>query len=131
MTPEADAYLAKAREDLAEAHAILGIGLAKAAARSAYHAAFHAAEALLVARNSRIAKSHGGVRAALAQLLRDGPAADRELLTFLARAYKYKEVGDYGVGPGVVITRADAEALLAGAARFLDRIVALLEAAAR
>lgn len=128
MTPEAGDYLAKAREELAEAGAIMGIGLAKAAARGAYYAAFHASEALLVARTGRIAKTHTGVRAALAQLLRGPPPSDRDLLTFLTRAYKYKEIGDYGVGPGIAITIGDAEALLAGADRFIARVTALLEA---
>lgn len=114
-------------EELAEARAIMGIGLAKAAARSAYYAAFHAAEALLVARTGRIAKTHTGIRTALAQLLREASPSDRDLLTFLARAYKYKELGDYGVGPGIVITVDDAEALLAGADRFVARVTALIE----
>lgn len=83
MTPEARDYLVKAREELAEARAIMGIGLAKAAARSAYYAAFHAAEALLVARTGRIAKTHTGIRTALAQLLREASPSDRDLLTFL------------------------------------------------
>ena len=127
MTPEARDYLAKAGEELAEARAIMGIGLAKAAARGAYYAAFHAAQALLVARTGRIAKTHTGVRTALAQLPREGSPSDRDLLTFLARAYKYKEIGDYGVGPGIVITIGDAENLLAGADRFVARVTALLE----
>ena len=127
MTPEARDYLAKAGEELADARAIMGIGLAKAAARGAYYAAFHAAEALLVARTSRIAKTHTGVRTALAQLLREASPSDRDLLTFLARAYKYKEIGDYGVGPGIVLTAGDAENLLAGADRFVARVTALVE----
>ena len=52
---------------------IMGIGLHRAAARSAYYAAFHAAEALIHARTGRAAKTHAGcaepVRAA-------GPAGD-------------------------------------------------------
>ena len=128
MTPEAQDYLGKARVELAEARAIMGIGLAKATARAAYYAAFHAAEALLVARTGRIAKTHTGLRTALAHLLQEASPSDRDLLTFLARAYKYKEIGDYGVGPGIAITMGDAEALLAGADRFVARMTTLLEA---
>lgn len=131
MTPEAQDYLDKAREELTEARQILGIGLAKVAARSAYYAAYHAAEAVLAARTGRVAKTHTGVRTALAQLLREAPDADRNLLTFLARAYKYKEVGDYGVGRNAAITVADAEALLAGAEQFLTRAAALIADTAR
>ena len=46
MTPEASDYLRKAREDLGDARKIAAINLARAAARLAYYAAFHAAEAL-------------------------------------------------------------------------------------
>ena len=52
MSPETADYLAMARDDLAEAVGIMGIGPHRAAARSVCHAAFHAAEALIVARQS-------------------------------------------------------------------------------
>ena len=74
MTPEAANYLAKAREDLSDARQIAGIGLATVAARSAYYAAFHAAEALIVEKIGKIAKSHSGVRTEFARLAKD----DRE-----------------------------------------------------
>ena len=48
MTPEAADYLNKARDDLNDARKIAAIGLAKVAARIAYYAAFHAAEAFIV-----------------------------------------------------------------------------------
>ena len=60
-------------------------------------------------------------------MLREASPSGRDLLTFLARAYKYKEIGDYGVRPGIVITADDAENLLAGADRFVARVAALLE----
>ena len=73
MTPEAASYLAKPREDIGEARQIAGIGLAKVAARSAYYAAFHAAEALIVEKTGRVAKSHSGVRSEFARLAKDDP----------------------------------------------------------
>ena len=48
MTPEAAAYLDKARSDLDDAKEIEAIQLAQVAARSAYYAAFHAAEAFIL-----------------------------------------------------------------------------------
>ncbi|HEV3247646.1 MAG TPA: HEPN domain-containing protein [Beijerinckiaceae bacterium] len=104
MTPEAESYLDKAREDLLDARKIAGIRLAKVAARSAYYAAFHAAEAFIVGRTGKIAKTHSGVRTEFARLLRETPDSGRTLLRFLAQAYKYKELGDYGIGPGAVVT---------------------------
>jgi hypothetical protein len=41
VTPEAEAYLEKAREDLLDARKIAGIRLAKVAARSAYYGSVH------------------------------------------------------------------------------------------
>ena len=57
MTPEAKDYLDKARDDLEDARKIAAIHLAKVAARSAYYVAFHAAEALIIERTGKIAKT--------------------------------------------------------------------------
>jgi len=126
MTPEAASYLAKAREDLSEARQIAAIGLAKVAARSAYYAAFHAAEALIVENTGRVAKSHSGVRSEFARLTQADPRIEKVMTRFLAQAYKYKEIGDYGVGADAVITMSEADAAIRSAADFLDRIVAIL-----
>lgn len=98
MTPEAEDYLDKARSDLDDARKIMTIQLAKVAARSAYYAAFHAAEAFIIERTGKVAKTHSGVRTELARLLKDAYVGQRFFLTFLAQAYKYKEIGDYGLG---------------------------------
>jgi uncharacterized protein (UPF0332 family) len=127
MMLEVEDYLDKAAEDLADARKILAIPLAKVAARSAYYVAFHAAEALLMARTGRIAKTHRGIRSALTQLLSDMTADDRELLTFLVRAYRFKELSDYGVGRAASLTEAEAAALIKDAALCLDRARALIE----
>ena len=126
MTPEARDYLDKAREDLDDARKIAGIPLAKVAARSAYYAAFHAAEAFIIERTGRVAKTHSGVRTEFARLLKDAPGAERALLTFLRQAYKYKEIGDYGVGRGAVVTDEEANDAIDAAARFIERVTALL-----
>ena len=47
MTPEAAGYLAKARDLLVQAEAMLGIELCDAAGRTAYLAEFHAAQGLI------------------------------------------------------------------------------------
>ena len=58
-----------------------------------------------------------------ASLLTEAADDERSLLTFLAQAYKFKEIGDYGVGEAAVVTDEDAKVLIAGAERFL-RVVA-------
>jgi uncharacterized protein (UPF0332 family) len=62
VTPEAAAYLERGGEVLNDPRQIVAIGLAKVAARSAYYAAFHAAEAYIFEKSGRIAKTHKGVR---------------------------------------------------------------------
>jgi len=126
MTPEAANYLAKAREDLSDARQIAGIGLATVAARSAYYAAFHAAEALIVEKTGKVAKSHSGVRTEFARLAKDDPRAGKGMTAFLAQGYKYKEIGDYGVGADAIVTMADAVAAIRSASDFLAHIGALL-----
>ena len=128
MTPEAADYLEKARNDLADARKIASLPLAKVAARSAYYAAFHAAEAFIIERTGKVAKTHSGVRAEFARLLKEVPGSERALLTFLAQAYKYKEISDYGVGPGAVVTEDEAKDAIGNATRFIDRVTALLAA---
>jgi uncharacterized protein (UPF0332 family) len=125
MKPEARDYLAKARDDLDDAEKIARIGLAKVAARSAYYAAFHAAEAFIINRTGKIVKTHSGVRAELARLLQTSPA-DKPLAAFLAQAYKFKEIGDYGIGLGATVSGNDAAAAIREAGHFVDRITALL-----
>jgi uncharacterized protein (UPF0332 family) len=56
MTPEAAQFLEKSRDDLNDARKISSIGLAHVAARSAYYAAFHAAEALIIERTAKLRK---------------------------------------------------------------------------
>jgi uncharacterized protein (UPF0332 family) len=126
VTPEATDYLDRARDDLDDARKILAIGLAKVAARSAYSAAFHAAKVLIFERTGRIARTHSRVRAEFARLARDTPAISKDFPTFLAQAYKYKEISDYGVGLGAVVTLPEADDGVKNAARFIDCITTLL-----
>jgi uncharacterized protein (UPF0332 family) len=126
VTPEAADYLNKARDDLNDAREIAAIGLAKVAARAAYYAAFHAAEAFIVERTGKIAKTHSGLRAEFARLARNEPGIDKAFSVFLAKAYKYKEIADYGVAHGAVVTMTEADDAVAHAARFIDCITTMI-----
>jgi uncharacterized protein (UPF0332 family) len=94
VKPETRKYLAKARSDLADAKKIVTIGLAKLAARSAYYAAFHAAEGLIFENTGKVAKTHSGVRSEFARLTRDAPEIDQAFSTFLSEGYELKEISD-------------------------------------
>jgi hypothetical protein len=61
-------------------------------------------------------------------LLKDRSVAERALLTFLAQAYKYKEISDYSVGRGAGVTDQEAKDAIDAAARFIARVTALLTA---
>jgi uncharacterized protein (UPF0332 family) len=126
LTPEAADYLAKAQGDLSDARKVMTIGLATIAARCAYYAAFHAAEAFIIERTGKIAKSHSGVRSEFSRLAKDTPALDKTFSTFLAKAYSYKEIGDYRVDQGAVVTDAEAKDAIEAATRFIERVAHLL-----
>ena len=126
MTPETENYLGKAREFLAKAKDMLADDWPDEAARAAYLAGFHAAQSFILAHSGRVAKSHSGLRSSFARLARDEPRLDRTFTRFLARAYKFKEIADYGVGPQAVVTMTDAQEMIDIAARFIGRIAEIL-----
>lgn len=126
MSPESRDFLAQAQVDLKEAKQVLAINLARVAARCAYYAAFHAAEALVFAKSGRVAKTHSGVRQAFALIARDDPGLGPAMTAFLAHAYDYKEIADYHTRPGQPITAQDAAEAIEGAEDFLARVVAAL-----
>jgi uncharacterized protein (UPF0332 family) len=126
VKPEARDYLAAARQDLSEARQIIAIALAKVGARSAYYAVFHSAEAFIFEKTGKAAKTHRGVRTEFARLTKDDPRIAKTMTEFLAKAYRYKELGDYVVDPDAIVTMAQVKSAIAGAADFLDCIEAVL-----
>jgi uncharacterized protein (UPF0332 family) len=127
VTPEAEEHLLRAREYLHKAHQLLAaVRLHDEAARAAYLAGFHAAQALISERTGRIAKTHRGVRSAFSRLSKGDPRLDRSLTQFLGRGYRRKEMVDYGVGAQAVVSEPDARELTNSAARFIDVIAQIL-----
>jgi uncharacterized protein (UPF0332 family) len=68
LTPEAGYFLAKAGRLLLDAEVMLEAKLYDSAGRTAYLAAFHAAQALITERTGRSVKTHRGVHAQLHRL---------------------------------------------------------------
>ena len=126
MTPEAENYLTKARNDLEEARKIVAIGLTTVAARSAYYAAFHAAEAFIIDRTGKVVKTHSGVRSEFARLAKDTTGIDLKFTIFLAKAYMYKEIGDYGIGPDAIVSLDAANEAIATTEQFIEYITMVL-----
>jgi uncharacterized protein (UPF0332 family) len=67
-----------------------------------------------------------GVRSEFGRLAKDTPALDKTFSTFLAKAYSYKEIGDYRVDQGAIVTDAEAEDAIEAATRFIERVTRLL-----
>lgn len=126
MKSEAADFLAKAGECLDAARKIIAIPLPEVAAKEAYLAAYHAAHAFVFEGTGQIVKSHSGMRTLFARLARDDVRVAPELGSLLARAYKFKEIADYGVGARGVVTAEEAREVLAIAERFIGAVAALL-----
>ena len=127
MKPEAAQYLDKARQALKEAYAVAGIELAEAAGRAAYLAVFHAAQAMIFERDAKVPKTHRGVHAQFSRLARNEPTLGTELSRFLSRAYDFKAVADYEIGPDATVPLAEAISATDAAQNFVDRIADLLD----
>jgi len=126
VTPEAAEHLDKARQFVNRARIILAAGVAEDAARDAYLAAFHAAQALIAERTSRRVKTHRGVHVQFARLTKDEARLDPELRRFLPHTYDMKAIADYETGPGAVIPPEQVETAIETAARFVECIAELL-----
>jgi uncharacterized protein (UPF0332 family) len=127
VKPETADCLAKARGCLDGAKQIAGLPLPQVAAREAYLAAFHAAEAYIFEQTGRTVKTHRGLRSTFSRLARSEPRIAPEYLTFLARAYELKSIADYSVGPAArPITDDDAACAIETAERLIDTISRLL-----
>ena len=120
------AYLAKAKACLKEATAVAEIAFNEAAGRAAHPAAYHAAQALILARFGKIVKTHWGARSEFARLAREDAALGRGLTSFLARTYNLKVAADYEVGPSVTLTSSEAAEAIAGADKFVAAIERVL-----
>ena len=127
MTPESQEHLGKAREYLAKSRLFLDeLHYPDEAGRTAYLAAFHAAQALISERTGRIARKHAGVRSQFNLLTKDDERIDTQLSRFLSDGFALKSIADYEVGPDAVVSPDEAEAAIATATRFVDRISEIL-----
>ncbi len=84
MTPESATYVAQADIMLSRADRMLGAGLNEDAARAAYLACFHVAQAYIFERTGKTAKTHHGVQTEFFRLTKDNAALDSELRRFLS-----------------------------------------------
>ena len=129
MKPQAEAYLASAGEALSDAKQILAIHIPRQAARLAYYAQFHAAQALIFERTGKIAKTHKGVQILFHRLIKQEAAIGPGLSGDLSASYHFKEAADYETGTAGTISSGDAAEAIRTAERFLAVIEGILAAA--
>jgi len=122
MKQETAAYLAKAEQSLNKARRVLAIDILDESGRHAYYAAFHAAQALIFEHTDRASKSHKGVKTQFARFAKSEPRIERQLSTFLARAYQLKSAADYEIGTADIITAVDIRDAIASAEHFVTVI---------
>ncbi|MGE5270125.1 MAG: HEPN domain-containing protein [Thiohalocapsa sp.] len=126
MTPEAADHLRKETACLERARTILAADVPDVAAREAYLAAFHAAQALILDRTGREAKTHRGVHVQFARLTRHEPLLTDELRRFLPRSYDMKSLADYSIGPDADVPVEQAATVVEAGERFVACVAALL-----
>jgi uncharacterized protein (UPF0332 family) len=126
VKPETEAYLDDANQDLDKARRILAINICDQAARLAYHAQFHAAQALIFVRTGGAAKTHKGVRRLFHKLAKAEPGLDQGLARGLTNAYRYKELADYETGMSSTVTVAEAGDAIAAAEYFVAEVTRVL-----
>jgi uncharacterized protein (UPF0332 family) len=119
MKSEVQALMQKARDSLRAAEVLYHEGFADFCASRAYYALFYAAEALLLDRNLTFS-SHSAVIAAFGKEFAKTGLLDPKYHRYLLDAQDSRNVGDYGVGPGV--TDGQAQEVLGGAREFITAV---------
>lgn len=96
------------------------------AGRAAYLSGFHAAQALIYERQGRTLKTHSGVQAEFARLVKDEPNFSVALRRFLGRSYSLKSIADYETDPSSQITSAQATEAIHMANQFVATVEGLM-----
>ena len=123
MTDESRAFLALSKSDLAGASRDLAAEDPRLAVARAYYAAFHAAQAALVA-EGRVARSHAGTRSLFSEVFVQPGRVDVRLARTLSVLMDLRHEADYHVGGA--ISMSEGEKALADATAFVETVEALL-----
>jgi uncharacterized protein (UPF0332 family) len=126
MKPQSTKFIEQANILLHRADRMLEAGLNEDAARTAYLACFHIAQAYIFERTDRTSKTHKGVQTTFFRLTRENPRVDPELRPFLSQAYEFKSIADYLTGPDAVTSAEEAVGAVGMAKRFVDHFGALV-----
>jgi uncharacterized protein (UPF0332 family) len=130
MKPQTAAFLESAEEAVRDAKQILAINIPRQAARLAYYAQFHAAQALIFERTQRSAKTHKGVDKQFHRLAMAETGFSPGLAATLSVAYHFKEAADYETGIAGAISPEDAGQAIAAAELFVIEVRRVLAGSA-
>lgn len=128
MTPQTASFLLATDRAIADALTILTVNIANQAARLAYYAQFHAAQALIFERTAKVAKTHKGVATQFHKLAKAEPMLPPDFAGQLSAAYYFKAAADYDIGTAPPVTAVQAGDAIATAENFVSVISQLLEA---
>ncbi len=125
MNDEADRRLAKARRLLDQIARLDAATLPEPVIHAAYYAMFHAATAVLVAREGAAPTTHSALIGRFSQLARGDGGAARDHGRALNRAFDLRLAADYGAEPAGLADVApevvrDAEAFVRFCARLCE-----------
>ena len=126
MKPEAAKFIDQANIVLARADLMLTVSLNEDAARAAYLASFHVAQAYIFERTGKTSKSHRGVQTEFFRLTKDDARVDPVLRRFLSQSYEFKSVADYLTGDEAVTSAAEAAEAVATSKRFVAHFAELV-----
>jgi uncharacterized protein (UPF0332 family) len=99
-----------------------------ASGRTAYLAAYHAAQALIFERIGKVLKTHNRVQSEFLRLTRGETLIDPALRGFLSSSYILKAIADYDTDPSNEIPPVRALEAIAMGRRFIINIVHLIGA---
>ncbi len=128
MKPATHEYLQAADRSLEKGPIVQGFGIFDETGRHAYYAMFHAAQATILERTNRIAKTHKGVSRQFHLMCMSDPLLGTELSSALSRAYQFKEMADYDVGTIPSVSTEEATAALDTAKKVVARVRQVIEA---
>ena len=128
MKPESARFVEQANIVLARADVMLNVSLNEDAAREAYLASFHVAQAYIFERTDKTFKTHHGAQREFFRLTKDDARTDQDLRRFLSQSYEFKSIADYFSGPNPVTLPEDAAEAIATAKRFVAHFTELVPA---
>lgn len=128
MKQHAADLLAAAEKALAQAHGVQGISYPDQAARLAYSAMFHSAQALIFERTDQMSKTHKGVRSLFHKVALSEPTINPQLPRDLTNTYRFKQAADYETGSAATVTMQEGANAIGKAETFVTLIRNLLSA---